>query len=286
MQTYNGPVPPNPARAPPPQGPPTYSQNNPINSATGTGSPPQNPPQHDPMIPVYSQNAEQLQMQPVRGGICPCPPKMLDVQTANFTLCVFMGLFLLFTFCALCVSTHKLANGKFENGLCNDTPGVVFSDVDCGWKEACFTLQGARFCRDYADGEKNPLCPDLDPNKNVNAGNSFLGFAILSFFLEIFMMFLLMNFHGQFIAALNKWTVHFGCACGLWLLTTISWGAWVNQNICTKYDGMKQGDGTNLMITVWFFLMVFYLPLSIPRLQVYLFGHSLGSDSQFAATNH
>jgi len=285
MQTYNGPVPPHPARAPPIG---SNSQVNPMNSSTGTGSAPQIPPHHDPMIPTYSQNAERLQMQPVTGGVCPCSPKILDIQTANFTLCVFMGLFLLFTFCALCVSTHKLANGKFDSGLCNNTPGIeTWDEVDCGWKEVCWTIRilGTRMCRDYSDFEKNQACPDLDANKNVNAGNSFLGFAILSFFLEIFMMFLLMNFHAQFIEALNKWTVHFGCACGLWLLTTISWGAWVNQNVCTKYDGMKQGDGTNLMITVWFFLMVFYLPLSIPRLQVYLFGHSLGNDSQFASTN-
>jgi len=157
---------------------------------------------------------------------------------------------LLFEFCAICVS-DKLTVGD--------------NDAKCGWEKVC----AGSTCVKYKDQSGD------DAKKNENAGNTFIGFGILSFFLLIAMVPIVCDLHYKFCAGfqtfISSWTLNLICTAILWLFVTVAWGNWVDANTCDG-NGAKHGDGINLMITAWFFLTFFYVPLSVPMLQRMLFG--------------
>lgn len=160
---------------------------------------------------------------------------------------------LLFEFCAICVS---------------DKLTVADNDGKCGWEKLC-PGSGAS-CTKYSDMQGD------DAKTNKDAGNTFIGMGILSFFLLIAMIPIVCDIHFKFCAGfqtfVSSWTLNLIFTAILWLFMTVAWGHWVSANTCKDADGAKHGDGTNLMITAWFFLTFFYVPLSVPMLQRMLFG--------------
>jgi len=158
---------------------------------------------------------------------------------------------LLFEFCAICVS-DKLTVGD--------------NDYKCGWEKACVGSN----CTKYKDASGD------NAKKNKDAGNTFIGMGILSFFLLIAMVPVVSDMHFKFCAGfqtfVSSWTLNLIFTAVLWLFMTVAWGHWVDANTCKDVSGTKHGDGINLMITAWFFLTFFYVPLSIPMVQRMLFG--------------
>merc|ERR1719285_291949 len=164
-------------------------------------------------------------------------------------LFVLLMWILLLEFCAMCVS---------------DKLTVADNGVKCGWEKYCFDSA----CIKYKDMGTD------DGEKNKDAGNLFIGFAILSFLLLIAMVPIVCDMHFNFCDGINACALNL-CVSGiLWIFMTGTWQNWVTINTCSDFNGSKLGDGTNLVITAWFFLTFFYIPLSIPTLQRMLFGEN------------
>jgi len=184
-------------------------------------------------------------------GVCGpyCPATFPgSLRPLTFTLLVILSIFILFTFCALCVSGKKLSSGK-----------VGGNKIQCGHSNI------------YISGTK--LSYNSDTKANDNAGNVFVTFGVFAFLLELVMLVFVLDFDYKFLKdkiPFSTRLAHLVMTIVLWVLLTISWGTWSNQrtDFC---DEVPLGDATNLLITVWFFLH-FYIALSIEYVQKRLFG--------------
>jgi len=184
-------------------------------------------------------------------GVCGpyCPAAFPgSLRPLTFTLLVILSIFILFTFCALCVSPKKLASGK-----------IAGDKVHCGHSKV------------HSGG--NTISYNSDTKASDNAGNVFVTFGVFSFLLEIVMLVFVLDFDFQFLKdkiPFSTRLAHLIMTIVLWILLTIAWGTWSNQRngICAE---IALGDATNLLITVWFFLH-FYIALSIEYVQKRLFG--------------
>merc|ERR1719499_2817095 len=175
-------------------------------------------------------------------GVCSpfCPSEFpLKIKPLHFTLLVIMAIFILFTFCALCVSPKKLSQGEITDSL-----GFgIKVDLECGHSQVC--NNGS--CTKYGSSDAGKA--------TNNAGNVFVTFGVFSFFCEILMFLIVLDWDLKFIQdkiPFNTTTIHLILTGVLWVMLTISWGTWSNQRdgACKE---IALGDATNLLITVWFF---------------------------------
>lgn len=210
-------------------------------------------------VPVHSQpqTTTTTTTQSSNSGLCSFIPDGVMGLTRFQLLCfTWMSLFILFTFCALCVSKTKLSQGEYN--------GVT---AKCGASQACSMYGGNWICVDYNDHD--------DSKATKNAGNVFVTFGVFAFLLELIIAVFIFDLESNTLNdrlsflpfEINTQTGHLVSNVILWFLLTISWGTWSNQRkgICAE---LNLGDGTNLLITVWFFHMFFYLPMLVPQLPV------------------
>lgn len=181
------------------------------------------------------------------------------IKPLTFTLLVFMSIFILFTFCAMCVSGNKLSSGSI-------TILGTSVKVTCGHSKFCMGSNCVKYTDDGLEGSD-------DAKAMKRGGNVFVTFAVFSWFLEIVMLVIVLDWDLKFLKdriPYNTRTIHLIMNGVLWLMLTISWGAWADHRRAPCSD-VGLGDATNLLITVWFFLH-FYIALSIEYVQKLLFG--------------
>lgn len=184
------------------------------------------------------------------GNLVPYCPSMCWVSGMNPGLCLhstMMFFFCLFTFCALCV--NELSYGEAF--------GVEYY---CTWRKNCIE----DFCRFHEEAFE---IENIQEDTTTNAGKMFCAFGVLSFFLEMFLFAQLMDMHHDFLKEYtnihemcgSKMRFQFVCSCILWIMITLAWGDWANNNQCNA-EGLEEGDVTdgdsiNLLIAVWVFLV-------------------------------
>jgi len=215
-----------------------------------------------PMQQNYQPQPMQQQYKPETNTDENGPKKYFGCRIGVWVLIGLLAWVTIFEFCALCVS-NKLTTVKNSS-----------ITIHCGWEGYQAEFGGSSSTTKYKD------CSDDNPCKdNKNAGNTFIAFGILSFFLILGMFPTIVSIDLGFLpCCCNIWTANLVCSGILWLFMTISWGAWVDQNTCKDADDSKHGGGLNLMITAWFFFTFSYIPLSIPAVQKMCFGPQACDD--------
>lgn len=185
-----------------------------------------------------------------------CPNSVFGLPSKAFAKLVYLCIMTFFIFLAMCINELSTAD-------CHDAPDCTY-----GWKQLDCDIIGTV----GYDGNSSDL---------KQAGQTYLAFCLLSFFLLCYMIFDVLNGVYEILFLPCGWYCQYIHIFILWICNTISWGAWVNQaddNICSD---SKNGGSIAILVMVWMGIIFYALMIAFANR---LFG-SESELSTFSTSN-
>jgi len=221
---------------------------------------------------------------PARTPFCYVDIKFLPKFRAG--TCALLGM-MIFCFCFILLSFMSNTLTVSKN---NESTNY------CRWNQFCLEVDATdakvKVCDKYSNIEE-----ERSMSKNAGTGGSWLFFNILTFLTMIVQLLLIVDFDYEHLPVpmyLDKKKmklINFGLSVLCFTLLTISWGGWADNNTCkivfepTYYGGHQNGASINLQICSWIVLTFFYLPISFPSVEAFLFENYWDVKDQPSSTS-